>query len=317
MASVRPPDPASRDLVIGLVNNMAPAAMKAAEAGFRAALGHPPRGWNMRLRVFSATPVGEQEDLPALWNTRLDGLIVTGTEPKSAIMAAEPGWPLLSQLVDWAAENTRSTLWSCMAAHAAVYRVDGLERCRLPQKLSGLFACRKAGTDPLLAGAPARWLVPHSRHNSLDGAALRELGYQILSEGAETGPDLFTRRVDDSLFVMAQGHLEYGPASLPREYRRDIRRFLARETDLYPAIPIGCFTPSQCAVFEALREKAEADRDAVTPPELDAAFAITPAFPWRAQAMRFHGRWLSLIADAKARDLRRAARQRAVWHAAS
>jgi homoserine O-succinyltransferase len=319
MASVRPIDPPSggRELVVGLVNNMAPAAMKAAEAGFRAALARSPRGWTLRLRVFSATPAGEQEDLSALWGARLDGLIVTGTEPKSRLMAAEPGWPLLSRLVDWAAENTISTIWSCMAAHAAVYRLDGLERCRLPEKLSGLFECRKAGAHPLLAGAPARWLVPHSRHNGLDPAALAELGYQILSEGPQTGPDLFARRVEDSLFVMAQGHLEYGPESLPKEYRRDIRRFLAGESDIYPAIPAGCFDEAQAAAFEALKQRAMTHRGPDLLSDVDAAFGQTPSFPWQGQAVRFHGNWLSLLANARTRRARLTLRRPADWHAIS
>src|SRR5690348_2860137 len=67
-------------------------------------------------------PIGE------LWNSRLDGLIVTGTEPRSENMKDEPYWGTLGAVIDWAHHNTASTIWSCLAAHAAVLQTDGIER---------------------------------------------------------------------------------------------------------------------------------------------------------------------------------------------
>ena len=63
-----------------------------------------------------------------MWDTRLDGLIVTGTEPKSKNLDDEPYWAALPQVIDWAREHTHSTIWSCLAAHAAVLHTDGIER---------------------------------------------------------------------------------------------------------------------------------------------------------------------------------------------
>ena len=53
-------------------------------------------------------------------------------------------WREFTELVDWAKTNTRSTIWSCLAAHAAVLHLDGIERRRLPQKCSGVYECAKA-----------------------------------------------------------------------------------------------------------------------------------------------------------------------------
>ena len=84
------------------------------------------------------------EDLSELWASRLDGLIVTGTEPRAAALTDEPYWRTLTKLIDWAEDHTISTVWSCLAAHAAVLHLDGIERRRLPRKLSGSVRLREA-----------------------------------------------------------------------------------------------------------------------------------------------------------------------------
>ena len=56
--------------------------------------------------------------------TQLDGLIVTGNEPKSKSLKDEPYWPALSQVIDWVRVHTYSTICSCRAAHAAVFASD-------------------------------------------------------------------------------------------------------------------------------------------------------------------------------------------------
>ena len=55
-----------------------------------------------------------------LWNTRFDGVIVTGTEPHQPNLRDEPYWGLMAEVFDWAEHNTSSTILSCLAAHASV-----------------------------------------------------------------------------------------------------------------------------------------------------------------------------------------------------
>ena len=62
----------------------------------------------------------------------------------------------MAQLVDWADDGVISTYFSCLAAHAAVLHRDGIARQPLARKLSGVFAARGSGDDPLLAGMPAQ-----------------------------------------------------------------------------------------------------------------------------------------------------------------
>ena len=72
-------------------------------------------------------------DIGDLWNSRFDGVIVTGTEPLQPNLQDEPYWATLTELFDWAKENTSSTVLSCLAAHASVLHGDSIPRHRLPR----------------------------------------------------------------------------------------------------------------------------------------------------------------------------------------
>src|SRR4029077_5803018 len=69
--------------------------------------------------------------LEALLAEAPDGLIVTGNEPHAPRLRDEPYWPRLTQLLEWADAHTASSIWSCLAAHAAVEHFDGIGRRRL------------------------------------------------------------------------------------------------------------------------------------------------------------------------------------------
>jgi len=259
-------------LTIGLVNNMPDAACEATERQFldllRAATGNA----IVRLKLFSIADVPRAEaarqelaaryrDIADLWDAPLDGLIVTGTEPRAANLQDEPYWSALSGLVDWARANTTSTIWSCLAAHAAVLHSDGVGRQPLDEKLSGVFDCQAVGDHSLLdaVGPPLR--VPHSRLNDLPEAALRACGYRVLSRSATAGVDAFVKDDGDSpLFLFFQGHPEYETDSLLREYRRDVGRFLRGERASYPQPPQDYFNSSATFLADDFRTRAMGER---------------------------------------------------------
>jgi len=58
---------------------------------------------------------------------------------------------------------------------------------------------------PLTASVPLYWMVPHSRHNTLPEAELRQCGYQILSSAPTVGVDSFTKPVGQSQFLFLAG----------------------------------------------------------------------------------------------------------------
>src|SRR5215472_712905 len=131
----------AHDLVIGLVNNMPDGALHTTERQFRELLVTAAQGFGVSLRFFSLPGVFRAppaqlyvsecyEDIGRLWSMRLDCLIVTGTEPRAASLAGEPYWAAFTELIDQAQEHAIPTVWSCLAAHAAVLHLDGVSRRR-------------------------------------------------------------------------------------------------------------------------------------------------------------------------------------------
>ena len=246
-------------LHIGLVNNMPDSALEATERQFRTLLCEAADGIALRLSLFAIPEVPRSDkaklridasysNLGALWDSHLDGLIVTGAEPVSPNLVQEPFWATLAQLIDWADQNTYSSAWSCLAAHAAVLRMDGIARRPLGEKLFGLFESAHRPGHALTFNVASRFTTPHSRWNDLPGDDLSACDYRILAQLHNGSPDLFIKQ-RKSLFVFFQGHPEYDADSLLLEYRRDIRRFLCFERDVYPAMPQGFFGQDSAAAF--------------------------------------------------------------------
>lgn len=309
--SPEPPDGGPIRLDIGLVNNMPDAALQATERQFARLLATASGATEVRLHLFSLDDVprgaavrhhmqGRYGDLAALESAKLDGLIVTGAEPVAAALTDEPYWGSLTRVIDWAEHNTASTIWSCLAAHAAVLHLDGIARRKLPQKRFGLYECVPVTPGGLFEGTPAGPRVPHSRWNDLAESDLRSHGYRIASRSLEAGIDCFTKQWG-SHFIFLQGHPEYDADTLFREYRRDAHRFLTGERDELPGIPSGYFdarTEKGIADFE---ERARCHR---TPKAWDAfpgdwACRLPLLSLWQAAAAQFYRNWLGLVADAR------------------
>lgn len=305
MAAASSPDV----LAIGLVNNMPDAALQATERQFAALLDRAAGDRPVRLHLFALPGVARGPEAARLLAARyastetlpgtpLDALIVTGCEPRTAALTDEPFWPDFARLVDWAATHTVSTFWSCLAAHAAVLHRDGIARHRLPHKRTGLYQCQVVRPHPLLAGVSGPLCVPHSRWNDLREAELEARGYTVLTRSDEAGVDLFVKDVG-SLWVCFQGHPEYEPDSIAREYRRDVARFLRGERDHYPDMPHAYFDPATEAVLQAVRQRALAARQDVGLKDLPRIMALRDglAETWQASVVPVFSRWLASIAD--------------------
>ena len=102
-----------------------------------------------------------------LWEGHLDGLIVTGREPLAANLADEPYWESFTRTLAWAQENAYSTIWSCLAAHAAILHLDGVGRIKSEEKVFGIFECARGIDHPFTARTPLRFRLPHSRWNGV------------------------------------------------------------------------------------------------------------------------------------------------------
>ncbi|TGD99414.1 homoserine O-succinyltransferase MetA [Methylobacterium nonmethylotrophicum] len=301
----RPPsrEDAAPPLRVGLLNNMPDAAFIRTEAQFRQLLG--PDAALARF-AFLATPrapavaariAAHYAPHEALAEAGLDALVVTGCEPRQARLEDEPFFAPLAAVIDWAAESTVSTLFSCLASHAAVLHRDGIRRQPLTRKHSGVFACDRTAPHPLLAGEPDTVPVPHSRWNDLAEDDLTACGYTVLRRSAEVGVDLFVRE-GRSLLVFLQGHPEYEPDSLAREYRRDLGRFLDGTAATCPGLPRHYYTAAGEARLADFAAKARSWREFAQVcgvPGLDAA-PLRPA-AWQPAARRLFANWLACVAD--------------------
>jgi len=293
---------------IGLVNNTPEAALDGTEQQFLALLGAAAGDSWVHLRFFQLSSVPRSErarrrlarpylDLEHVAD--LDGLIVTGAEPKTARLNDEPYWEAFTRLVDWAEQNTLSTIWSCLASHAAVLHLDGIERIPLPDKRFGLFDCERAADHPLLADLPPRSIVPHSRWNDLSEAALAANGYLVLMRSPAAGVDTFVLQ-RQSLFVFFQGHPEYDGRSLANEYRRDVGRFLCGERERYPRVPEHYFDNATAQAFAEFERRASADRREALMGEYPTAGTGLSAPPaWHPFATGIYRNWLTYLSAQK------------------
>jgi homoserine O-succinyltransferase len=141
--------------------------------------------------------------------------------------------------------------------------------------------------------------TPHSRWNELPVDALRDAGYAIASFSSANGADLFTKQ-GRSLLVFFQGHPEYEEATLLKEYRRDVGRFLRAQQAHYPTLPDGYFSPEAIALLNAFQAQAVAAPCADLIASFPAAhIAAGLKNTWNTGAAAIYRNWLALLASAK------------------
>jgi homoserine O-succinyltransferase len=309
-------------LTIGLVNNMPDAALCATERQFGELLAAAAGDTEIELVFLSLAGVergpkalakmaGRYEDAEAIADLGLDGVIVTGAEPRAPRLDEEPYWPALAALADWTRAAKVPAIWSCLAAHAAVLHFDGVERRPLAAKLSGVFRSEPVSGDRLVAGPPHHFATPHSRLNGLDAGDLRRNGYEVLTRSEDAGVDAFVRR-EDALALFLQGHPEYDADTLKREYLRDVGRFLRGERAAHPAVPAGYFERETQGRLTLLALRARTDPDPARLAGYEAVLAdARPQRTWRGSAVRLYRNWLAEVAAPGAPAVERRAFARA------
>jgi len=313
---------------LALINNMPDPALEDTELQFFELLDVASGDVPVFLKLFSLTGVprtdrGQQRlnsfyfGTDDLWNNRFDGVIITGTEPRSADLREESYWPTLTAVLDWAERNTSSTVLSCLAAHAGVLHSDGIVRHALRDKQFGVFDFAKTANHLLTSGAGEPVRFPHSRWNEVQADALTACGYTVLTRSAEGGVDSFVKKKGQSLFVHFQGHPEYGAQTLMKEYRRDIKRFLKRERESYPSTPKGYFDATAAKLLTDFREGALSDRREERMEEFpEAAVSGGLQKTWHCSAVSIYRNWLEYVASRKA-DVSAFPAMAAVYHQAS
>jgi homoserine O-succinyltransferase len=296
---------------IGLINNMPDSALVSTERQIFEVLNAAAGDVPVRLRLYTLPEIPRNDwgrqymlrfysDVNELWCTGLDGLIVTGAEPQASHLTEEPFWGSLGQVIDWAKENTVSAAWSCLALHGAVFYTDGVDRRPLGKKCIGVFDHVRNLEHPLVCGIPSHLKIPHSRWNEVREECLALGGYSVLTKSTEAGVDLFVKQQKKSLFVYFQGHPEYEAHSLLGEYRRDVGRFLRREIESYPTMPIGYFDDQAEEMLTAFQKRALSDRrDGLLASFPVDRSAMNLKNTWHSAAVKVYSNWILYILTAR------------------
>jgi homoserine O-succinyltransferase/O-acetyltransferase len=295
-------------IAIGLINNMGDEALKATERQFVSLVSEAAGGIDVSFRIFALKSTrrspraldyinARYEPASAAMDGDVDGLIITGAQPQADRLSDEPYWEELAELIDWAKLHTTSTILSCLAAHAGVLHLDGVERRPLFEKCTGVFAAGAETPHPLSDEQGHVRLIPHSRYNGLSRTELEQAGYVILTSSPGCGVDSFAKSFG-SQFVFLQGHPEYDANSLAREYRRDTDRYLRRETERKPVRPSGYFGAEAEAELSSMEQSGWKDHCAMQIKDVSIIDALAPAeAKWREAAVGLYRSWLEMIAN--------------------
>jgi homoserine O-succinyltransferase/O-acetyltransferase len=297
---------------IALINNMPDAALEDTELQFFELLHDASGDLAVSLKFFSLPNLPRNglgqthlqnyySDIRDLLSVRFDGVIMTGTEPCQSSLRDEPFWPILTEVLEWAERCTSSAILSCLAAHAGVLHSDGVSRHRLSDKQFGLFEYEVRQGHRITDGVGNTIQIPHSRWNEVRADALVSCGYDVLTQSAIGGVDLFAKKKRNSLFLHFQGHPEYGPRTLLKEYRRDIKRFLRQERETYPTMPRRYFDAHATKILSEFQKIATANRtEALIEKFPEGEMAGRIRSKWHTSAKIIYRNWLQYLATSKA-----------------
>ena len=242
-----------RELHIGFLNMMPDAALQATERQFIRLVGGCNRIAQFYVYPFSLPGLPRSDDalqyidryysrFEDLRDEGLDALIITGANVANPALDKEPFWDPLIDVVSWAQENVTSILCSCLATHALLKHFHGIERQPLPEKRWGVYRHRlSTPAHPLLREINTRFDAPHSRYNDISREQLEAAGLTVLAESPEGGVHM-AASPDQFRIVYFQGHPEYDICSLFKEYKREVKRFLAGELNEPPPFPENYFS---------------------------------------------------------------------------
>ena len=256
-----------RELHIGFLNMMPDAALEATERQFIRLVGNCNRIAQFYVYPFSLPGLPRSKEtmeyieryyckFEDLQQQGLDALIITGANVANPSLEQEPFWEPLMEVVRWADKNVSSTLCSCLATHALLKYLYGIDRQPLPAKRWGVYNHRIAQPGhPLLRDINTRFDVPHSRFNEISRQQLEDAGLTVLVEGREGGVHMAVSP-DQFRMIYFQGHPEYDRNSLLKEYKRELLRYLAGDLDSPPPFPEHYFSVEARTLMEQFIKQA-------------------------------------------------------------
>ena len=270
-----------RELHIGVLNMMPDAALEITERQFLRLIANCSQAVNFYAHFFSVGCLPRSAQAQAhiaehytsferLRDKRLDALIISGANVTNPVLDREAFWSPLREIIDWAQEDVHSILCSCLATHALVKQLYGIDRRPLDRKRWGIYSHRATNpSHPLLQGINTRFDVPHSRFNEITRGQLEAAGLHVLAESDDAGVHLAVSP-DQARLVFFQGHPEYDYNSLLKEYKREVHRYLRGEIGDPPPYPENYFSSKAVELVESYLDRANRAR---------ARGESTPVFP--------------------------------------
>lgn len=155
-----------------------------------------------------------------------EGMIVTGAPVERIPFESVRYWEQLIEIFDWSRTEIRSAVYLCWGAQVGLYHHYGVPKYDLPHKLFGVYEQRLQRSGlPIFHGLEERFNMPNSRYTEVRREDIdRVADLEIFVEGERSGVGIVKPVNRSEFFVM--GHLEYSPATLDNEYRRDLGRGL-------------------------------------------------------------------------------------------
>ncbi len=150
-----------------------------------------------------------------------DGMIITGAPVEQLPFEEVEYWDELCAIMEWSKRHVHSTMHICWGAQAGLYYHYGIQKKSLPEKLFGVFPHQAERKNYiLLRGFDDIFMVPHSRHTTVDRADIEACpDLKILASSPEAG--VYICATDGGSRIFITGHSEYDPLTLEREYLRD------------------------------------------------------------------------------------------------
>ncbi|MCW8931883.1 MAG: homoserine O-succinyltransferase [Gammaproteobacteria bacterium] len=305
-----------RELHIGLLNMMPDAALSATERQFFRLIGesnpiaqfyvHPftldeiPR--SDKARDYLSQYYESFEDIKKMG---LDALIITGANVSGSELSNQSFWKPLIEVFDWAWNNVTSTLCSCLATHAVMEFRYGQKRILQDKKTWGVFAHHLVATKsnkkhskqhPLIKDINTRFDVPHSRWNVVTSEQFKHKNLKILVESDDEMVHLATSP-DGFRHVLFQGHPEYDPISLLKEYKREVMLYQQGQLEQYPPFPehyLGVFEKAILSEYAFRCDEARQQGNEL--PEFpEALVSQNIDITWHDTAVEVVGNWMGLI----------------------
>jgi homoserine O-succinyltransferase len=299
-----------RELHIGLLNMMPDASLKATERQFMRLVGDCNQIVQFHVHLFTIPKI-ERSDKTNDWITRyyedfetikkhgLDALIISGANPKEKKMQQEKFWPMLTTIIDWARVHVTSILCACLATHAVMEYLYGIQRIPLKKKQWGIFEHRLTQKNhPLVRHMNTRFNVPHSRNNQVTLSQIKKKG--LLPLAMSDSNDLHIIVSPDGFrFIFFQGHPEYDDLSLFKEYQREVHRWFEQDDPFlsYPPYPKNYFShPIQCLLSAFKEEVIRAKANHLPfPPWKTDSITLLLDNTWRDTALSIYNNWLGLV----------------------